>query len=200
MKPLHVILIGAAVIFVIGAGALYFTADTEEIVQVGEAATAAIVPEPGSQQQQSSLTETLAPLAEAPASPSLYLMADGQVLPSPFAEVPKEDHSLAREVTMPIIPDRPIPLRDFTPANLQQENIKVIAVIPSSKSGQAILTSNSEQVIVNEGEQSQWGKIGKITQQGIYIDERFYSIDGPAKESSLPIIKSNLPIPAFWKN
>lgn len=136
----------------------------------------------------------------APPLPTRISSVITEQLPSPFANIPTMQPSLNNE-TIPLAPKIPsganlpnFSLRPDSPiANFDSNNqVRIIALIPASNhNGQAILSGGSDQVVVAEGERTQWGLITNITSEGLSINGKYISIDH--KEVSKTDIK-NVPI------
>lgn len=111
--------------------------------------------------------------------------------PSPFASIPTDlNNSTSNDVVPVPVPRLPNGAANLTNYSLKPDTIsnfggagmtgqvEIIALIPSANNkGQAILSSGSEQVIVTEGEHSQWGLITNITAKGLTLNGNYITID-----------------------
>lgn len=136
----------------------------------------------------SNMVQYPTPIFPTPVIPSMYSYSEP---PSPFASIPTDLNNSASNDVIPV----PTPRLPNGGANLTNYSLKpdtvsnfgstgmtgqveIIALIPSANNkGQAILSSGSQQVIVTEGEHSQWGLITNITAKGLTLNGNYITID-----------------------
>lgn len=186
MKPIQAIIIGAVAITSAGGAYFFSQAPVQPPAKANVAVQQAVPAVPVTP------AKGIRPVEKRSAGA-------GAASSSPFAVIPSSSKQASEPqpaaMTNPIPSEASLPNYSFLPASLpgMREQVRVIAVIPAPHhKGQAIVADGGEQVIVEEGGTSKWGLVSQITDKGLFINERFISIDASEEQlTSLP----SAPIP-----